>query len=131
MDNRFLHLALLFSRTVVYFIRPRGVQSMAMAEVCPAVTIECGKVGDAKGITRAQHFLDHCLNLEKLPDIPLSEQDIDLFHTVAQVRIPEKITFSFDGEPAHINFSSDLEYMNFREITAGTPWGDCAQMDKP
>ena len=30
VDNQFLHLASLFSRTVVYFIRPTGVQSMAI-----------------------------------------------------------------------------------------------------
>ena len=38
IDNRFLHLAALFSRTVVYFLRPLGVQSMALAKLCPAVT---------------------------------------------------------------------------------------------
>ncbi len=53
IDNRFLHLATLFSRTVVYFIRPRGVQSQAMARLCPAVTLECGKVHDQLGVTHA------------------------------------------------------------------------------
>jgi succinylglutamate desuccinylase len=38
VDNQFLHLATLFSRTVVYFTHPRGVQSLAMAELCPAGT---------------------------------------------------------------------------------------------
>lgn len=36
----FLHLARLFSRTVVYFKKPLGVQSAAIAGICPAVTVE-------------------------------------------------------------------------------------------
>ncbi len=35
LDNRFLHLATLFGRTVVYFLRPKGVQSLAMASAVP------------------------------------------------------------------------------------------------
>ncbi|RLA31012.1 MAG: peptidase M14, partial [Gammaproteobacteria bacterium] len=50
VDNRFFHLATLFGRTVVYFIRPTGVQSMAMAELCPAVTLECGQIGQLLGV---------------------------------------------------------------------------------
>ena len=34
LDHEFLHLALLFSRIVVYFIRKRGVQSAGLAELC-------------------------------------------------------------------------------------------------
>jgi hypothetical protein len=44
LDDRHLHLARLFGRTVVYFNRPEGVQSAALAELCPAVTIECGRI---------------------------------------------------------------------------------------
>ena len=40
LDTSFLHLANLFGRFVVYFIRPKGVQSAAFAEFCPAVTLE-------------------------------------------------------------------------------------------
>ena len=29
LDNRYLHLATLFARTVVYFLRPTGVQSVS------------------------------------------------------------------------------------------------------
>jgi hypothetical protein len=34
----------LFSRTVVYFQQPFGVQSAALATICPAVAVECGRV---------------------------------------------------------------------------------------
>lgn len=131
MQRDFLNLALLFSRTVVYFIRPEGVQSSTFAQLCPATTIECGKVGDETGIDRAQKFIDVCLNLRQLPDARIKDKDIDLFHTFAQVKIPENIQFSFEDEPADIHFSTDLEHMNFREISAGTPIADCTITQAP
>ena len=45
LDSPYLQLASLFSRTVVYFTRPHGVLSLAMAQLCPATTIECGQAG--------------------------------------------------------------------------------------
>jgi hypothetical protein len=47
-----LHLARLFRRTVVYFERPLGVQSAALAKICPAVTVECGRLGEAANVLR-------------------------------------------------------------------------------
>ena len=42
LNDRYLHLARLFSRTIVHFKKPVGVQAAALAAICPAVTIECG-----------------------------------------------------------------------------------------
>lgn len=131
LEPRFLRLALFFSRTVVYFKRPQGVQSIAFAELCPAVTVECGKVGDQRGVKEAANLIETGLTLRSLSDESIDNRDIDLFHTAAQVKIPENVTFSFDDDPADINFSHELEYMNFREITPGTPFGDCAQLTQP
>lgn len=131
LDPQYLRLALFFSRTVVYFKRPRGVQSIAFAELCPAVTVECGKVGDQRGVKEAANLIETCLTLRSLSNDPVDNRDIDLFHTAAQVKIPERLTFSFDDEPADINFSHELEYMNFREVTPGTPFGDCANLTQP
>ena len=126
IDNRFLHLATLFSRTVVYFIRPRGVQSQAMANLCPAVTLECGKVRDQRGVDHAAEFIDACLHLSHIPDQPVPSHDIDLFHTVAQVKIPPDIDFAFAPREARLVLSPELERMNFRELPAGTALGRCA-----
>lgn len=125
IDNRFLHLATLFSRTVVYFIRPRGVQSQAMAGLCPAVTLECGKVRDQLGIDHALEFLNACMHLSDLPDQPVPTRDIDLFHTVAQVKIPPEIDFAFAPHEARLVLSPELDRMNFRELPAGTALGRC------
>ncbi len=123
LDHRFLHLATMFSRTVVYFIRPRGVQSMAFAELCPATTLECGKPHQPNGVEHAMNFVDGCLHMTDLPDHPVPEQDIDLFHTVAQVTLSEDTSFSFDHEEVDIRFNPDIDHMNFRELPRGTEWG--------
>jgi hypothetical protein len=129
LDDTFLHLATLFGRTVVYFIRPRGVQSQAMAGLCPAVTLECGKVRDQRGIDHAREFIDACLRLSDLPDQPVASHDIDLFHTVAQVKVPAEVAFAFAGSDtaaqADLVLSPELERLNFRELPAGTAFGRC------
>ncbi|MCI0505290.1 MAG: M14 family metallopeptidase [Gammaproteobacteria bacterium] len=120
MDNAFYQLAILFSRTVIYFIRPEGVQSRAFAEICPAVTVECGKTEHRLGITHALEYIESCLGLSELPDRPVLKQDMDLFHTVATVKVPPGVNFSFTESTADICFRSDLENLNFCELPAGT-----------
>ena len=121
LDAAFLQLATLFSRTVVYFSEPRGVQSAAFAELCPAVALECGRAGDAAGEARAADVLDAVLHLAELPRHAPSATDIDLFHTVAIVKVPAEITLSFDGSAADLVFREDLDHLNFSELAPGTP----------
>lgn len=123
LENPALHLATLFSRTVVYFSRPRGVASMAMAALGPSVTLECGKVGQEHGARHAEDYLDACLHLSELPTHPVAAHDIDLFHTVAVVKIPHEVSFGFGDNGYNIDFIADLERLNFRELPAGTIFG--------
>lgn len=123
IDNRALQLATLFSRTVVYFTRPRGVQSMAMAELCPAVTLECGKTGHSLGVEHALQYLEAVLHLSEHIEHPVAAHDIDLFHSVAQVRLEDGIAFGFGTSGRTIDFIDDLERLNFRELPAGTLLG--------
>ncbi len=120
VEHRFVQLASLFSRTLVYFTRPRGVQSLAFAALCPAVTVECGKVGQAAGETHALEFLDASLHLSEISDQPVAEQDVDVFHTVAIVRVPRRLSFAFGEAPVDICFIEDLDHLNFRELPAGS-----------
>lgn len=116
----FLHLATLFSRTVVYFTRPCGVASRAMADLCPSVTLECGKVGQVHGVDHARDYIEACLHLRAFPEHPVSPHDYDLFHTVATVKVPEHVSFGFGEHEVDINFSSDVDRLNFRELPIGT-----------
>jgi len=120
VDDSFFHLATLFSRTVVYFTRPTGVQSSAFASLCPAVTIECGKVGQSYAEKHATEFIDAALHLSEIPQHSFPEHDIDLFHTIAIVKVPDQLDFSFNGDASDICFDSDIDHMNFHELKAGT-----------
>ncbi|WP_254045280.1 M14 family metallopeptidase [Thiohalocapsa sp. ML1] len=131
IDNRYLHLATLFSRTVVHFTRPRGVQSHAMAALCPAVTVECGKVQDQLGVDHALEFIDACLHLARFPEGPVPAHDIDLFHTVAQIKVPTDIDFALPPASAPLVLSPTLEHLNFRELPVGTAFGSCAAETPP
>lgn len=117
LDAAWLHLATLYSRTVVYFTQPHGVQSAAFAELCPAVTLECGKPGS--GIEHAAAYVEACLHLAEFPAHPIRAQDIDLFHTIATVKVPDDVSFSFGGTEGDIEFPPDLDHLNFRELPAG------------
>lgn len=122
-DHRFLQLATLFSRTVVYFTQPRGVQSLAFAALCPAVTLECGQAGNEHGIDHATEFLDACLHLESIPEHPVHDRDIDLFHTTAVVKVHAQARLGIGNEDGDIVLIHDLEFFNFRELQPGTVFG--------
>ena len=117
----FLHLARLFSRTVVHFERPVGVQSAAFAGLCPAVTAECGKPGIRENAERAAEFVEGCLHLSHFPDHPVPKHDLDLYHTVATVSMPDAIDFCVGAGEAAVCFGDDLETLNFRDLPAGWP----------
>jgi succinylglutamate desuccinylase len=119
LEPHFLHLASLFSRIVVYFIRPRGVQSAAFAELCPAVTVECGKPGTPGSVEHAAAFMEACLHLSEFPAHPVAPHDVDLFHTVATVKVPEQVSFGFGTPAVDIDFVPELDHFNFRELAHG------------
>ena len=128
LDNQFLQLASLFGRLVVYFTRPKGVQSGAFAEICPAVTLECGKPGQQHGVDHAFEYLNSCLHISQLLDHPVPPHDIDVYHTVAQVKVNQDIKFSFENTQTDLLLDRDLERMNFTEIPAGTQFGNVFDM---
>lgn len=125
--NEFLQIATLFSRTVVYFLRPEGVQSIAFADMCPAVTVECGLSKELSGIEHAYGFIDACLHLAEIPGHAVKTGDIDLFHTVAVVKIPQEYQFGFDVADYDIQLDKEIEFFNFHELTEGTMIGKVRQ----
>ncbi len=122
-DPRHLHLARLFSRTVVYFEQPIGVQSAALAKVCPAVTVECGRADEAASVDHAVELINSVLAIRSLPDRPALASDVDLMQTVAIVKVPADATFSYDGADADFRFRPDLDHLNFAELDPGTAFG--------
>lgn len=132
LEHRSLHLAALFGRTVVYFVRPCGVASMAMSALGPSVTLECGKVGQMQGVEHAAEYLDACLHLAEIPQHPVAAHDVELFHTVAIVRVPAAHEFAFGDDASPINFVRHLDTLNFRELPVGSLIAECRPgMDLP
>ena len=123
LDPGFLHLATLFGRTVVHFTRPEGVLIQPFSDLCPSVTVECGQAGQLYGVEHGFEYLRACLHLAEIPTHPVAEHDINLFHTVAIVKVPRELSFSFDSEDADIQFNHNLDHYNFRELPAGTLLG--------
>lgn len=125
LAHRNLQLARRFSRTVVHFTRPRGALAAAFADICPAVILECGRTGEAAGIDRAHAFLRECLLARTLPDEPPAADTIDLFTSIALVRIPDDVRFRFgDPDDAELGLDPALDRWNFRELPAGTVIGE-------
>jgi succinylglutamate desuccinylase len=119
LDNRFLQLATLFSRTVVFYRKPDGVQAEAFSGFCPAVTAECGQPGQPYGVEHAADFLRACLSLADIPTHPVAEHDMDLYHTVAIVKVPEDASVGLEDD-ADIRLAADLDHLNFRELPVNT-----------
>ncbi len=130
LDNEFLQLAALFSRIIVFFETPKGVQSMAMAKLCPAVTLECGQPHQPHGIEHATDYLDTVLHLEEIKSTPLAHKDIDVFQTVARVTVPKSCSFSFTEPTADILFDTNLDRLNFSELTEETVFGKIQNADR-
>ena len=120
LEQPFLHLARLFSRVVVYIEAPLGVQSIALAQLCPAVTVECGRIGTQEGVARAVEFIEACLALSHFPEQAVPPRDIELLHTVAVVKVPPAVSISFDDGAADIRFRPDIDHFNFSPLAAGT-----------
>ena len=119
LSRDWFYLATMFSHNVTYFVLPKGVQSLAFNEFCPSVTVECGKSGDAAGEAHAAEYIDACLHLHAFPEHPFPPHDIDLFHTIARVRVPEGIEFSCHSTHVPLAFNPRMESWNFTELEPG------------
>jgi len=121
LGTAYFQLAKLFSRTVVYFLKPDSVQSMAFAELCPAVTVECGKVADRSGIDHAREFIHNALSLERFTDESMDVHNLNVFHTVAVVKLRDDMSIGVNTSEVDIELLPDVDRYNFHEIQAGTP----------
>lgn len=124
LDDRCLQLAQRFGRTVVYFTRPRGLMSQALGAHGPAITLECGRVGNRFGADHVHDYLERCLRLDQVADIAPRARALDLFHSLALVQVPDGVRFRFgEGDGAELLLDPELDHMNFRELPAGTAIG--------
>ncbi len=131
LGANFLYLARLFSRTVVYFIKPDEVLSLAMAAYCPSVTLECGQPGETTGVSHAREFVEACLHLSAFPDQILPDKEIDLFHTVATVKLKPGSRIGIAQSGVDFALLPDMDKLNFTELPAGSLFGWCNRPTLP
>ena len=119
LDPPFIHLARLFSPTLVYFTRPGEVLSNALSEDCPSITIESGQPGDAYGVQHAFEFLEKCLNLKSVPDFAVHEEELYIYHSIARILVPQnsRIGFNHSGDGLDFSFLDDIDGNNFCELS--------------
>ncbi len=113
-----LELARRFARTVVYSTYPDTTCTVAFGRVCPAVTVEAGLPGEPEGISQVVRYLESCLRIDRLDG--QIRGDVELFHSVAVVKVPRSCSYGFEGEDVDLQLSRDIERYNFREIEPGT-----------
>jgi hypothetical protein len=123
LDAPTLHLAALFSRIAVWFTGLPGTQTASFAGRLPAITAECGLPGKAANAEHAAHFLGGLLHLAEFPAQPVHRQDLDLYHTLAVVRVRPEVGLSFGEADAELELDPALDHLNFRELAAGTRFG--------
>ncbi|MCB1935559.1 MAG: peptidase M14 [Nitrosomonas sp.] len=123
LDAQFLHLATLFDRTVIYFTRPQGVQSLAFSKLAPSVTLECGQPDNPQGVAHAIEYLTACLKLSEIPTHQVAKHDIELFHTVAVVRVAPGVEVGFKDDGYDLRLIDNIDHLNFRELPSNTVIG--------
>ncbi|NQY79231.1 MAG: succinylglutamate desuccinylase/aspartoacylase family protein [Candidatus Caenarcaniphilales bacterium] len=124
LKPEFLNLAREFSSTLVYFIKPDSVLSMALSKLCPAITIECGVSGEEAGIEYVMNFIKHCIDLEDLSS-EYATDDLNIYHTIGRIILPQGATLGFgeDLEDLDFSFVQDLDQLNFQDLDPGTVLG--------
>jgi hypothetical protein len=126
-----LRLGAMFSPLVLYFLRPKGVQTQALSPFCPSITCECGPIGDVAGVVAAADLLQRCMELEHISHAPVPDRSVRLFHTVATLRVQAGCTVGFGdplslsraGQAEDVLFRLDLDHLNFRRLPAGEVLG--------
>ena len=63
------------------------------------------------------------MHLSEFPAQPIARQDVDIYHTVAQITVADDVSYSFSDPSADLLLNPDLESLNFTEIAVGTTLG--------
>lgn len=117
-DAATLALAGGFSRIVVYGRYPDTTCTFAFSGHCPSVALEAGQAHETQAVGRVAAYLDAALQAEAYEGD--AQPDVELFRSVAVVRVPRAVEFGWPGEGADLEFVEHLEEYNFRELAPGT-----------
>jgi len=115
-----LVLASKFSDIAVYFTDPKGVQSSAFSDFCPAIVLECGQASDKSGEDHALAYLETILVMNDLSS--QNSSNLKLYHTIARVTVPKTVSIGdgSDNDNSDLNLNTLLEEKNFHQIKVGS-----------
>lgn len=119
--NADLHLAALFSPVGVYYRTPSTTQSMAFSQLCPAITVECGRSGAPDGLAAAVDLVEGAMRLDAFPDAPPDKDALRLYKTVGRMVVSETASIGVGEAAADVRLRADLTGLNFRTTTPGEP----------
>jgi succinylglutamate desuccinylase len=117
-DVAHLKCAALFSKTVVFATCPDTTCTVAFSKLCPSVTLEAGLPGDPVGVEQTVSFLETCLRVEDFGTQALTA--VNLFHTVAVVKVRDCCSYGFRGEDVDLQLVDEIDRYNFHELEPGT-----------
>ncbi len=125
LDDASRALGRVFSRKLVLVTHPDTLLSLALSRFAPSVTLECGKPGNPEVTARVAAFLEEALALETLDAAhpALLDHPGEVLRSVARVRVPEHVSFSFDDDGADLRLAHGLDAHNFTLVPDGTPIG--------
>ena len=116
-----LALAQRFARPAVYVRQPDSVLMRALAPFTPSIVLEAGRPGEADGVAHVVDYLAWLLDCPALPEAPAGP--LDLYRTVASVRLRDGVRFGFRGtapEDAELELLPGFEARNFSRLDPGT-----------
>lgn len=133
-----LALGARFARPLILVRKPDTVLAAALAAQMPSVILEAGRPGEQRGVEHVDRYLDSLLALDVLPTTP--ETPVDLYHTLATVKLAPDVRFGFMDPPAaagpvpglpdaataehrDLHLLHEFEHFNFEQLEAGTLFG--------
>lgn len=124
LDAPTLQLASLFSRIGVWFRGVPGTQTVSFAGKVPAIAAECGQPQVPANATAAANLVEAALSLAEFSENSVRHSALDLYHTLAVVRVRSDVSLSFDGDAAELCLDETIDHLNFRELRAGARFGE-------
>lgn len=145
LSSPFLFLSHLFSKDVIYFTKPHEVLGSQLAKIMPAVTLECGQPGTEAGVAKVIEVLRDLLMRDAFPEREFTEEDLNIYRSIARIVIDEAAFVSYDDSyamgsaPADsasndcdggttLIFDPAIDRWNLLEVPKGTCFGRMSGM---
>ncbi|MCB0367331.1 MAG: succinylglutamate desuccinylase/aspartoacylase family protein [Bdellovibrionaceae bacterium] len=120
LNEKLIYMASLFSPHIVYFQKPDGVLSKAMAQFATGITIECGLPGVPEGIDQVYDYLLTLLHLETMQEIHPGSQGVNVYHSRNRLMIPDSFSLAREESPdsaqADFVLPKEFDQWNFSEL---------------